>query len=176
MIHLEIFAHRMSSSRVCTATLNTYYCHALCHPGSLWLPRWNLSKHILLPRKTPITATPSSTPETFYCHAKHLLLPRPLPPCKPLLPRQNLSKHISLPRPYHTRKPLLPHHCHTTATPLPHHCHTAATQLPHHTTATGCLNMWFQFQYIGGFLRLKSNSLNKKIIKLSQHRSEENMN
>ena len=35
MIHLEIFAHRMSSSRVCTATLNTYYCHALCNPGSL---------------------------------------------------------------------------------------------------------------------------------------------
>ena len=119
-----------------TATQNTYYCHTLCHTRNLL--------------------------ETFYCHAKHLLLPRPLPPCKPLLPRQNLSKHISLPRPYHTRKPLLPHHCHTTATPLPHHCHTAATQLPHHTTATGCLNMWFQFQYIGGFLRLKSNSLNKK--------------
>ena len=127
------------------------------------------------------------------CTATSFATPKSL-----LLPRQNLSKHISLPRPYHTRKPLLPHHCHTTATPLPHrchtpatplphpchtaatplphHCHTAATQLPHHTTATGCLNMWFQFQYIGGFLRLKSNSLNKKIIKLSQHRSEENMN
>ena len=84
-----------------TATQNTYYCHTLCHTRNLL--------------------------ETFYCHAKHLLLPRPLPPCKPLLPRQNLSKHISLPRPYHTRNPLLPrcslsvpHYCHTTATPLPY--------------------------------------------------------
>jgi hypothetical protein len=139
MIHVEISAHRMSSNRVCTAalfTLESFDCHAKTvqntyHCHTLSLPPWNPFTATLKPFKTPITATPSATLETFYCHApKHLSLPHPatLQAC------YCHAKHLSPPRPV----ALETSYCHTTACQR----HTTATALPQqgHNTATKLRN------------------------------------
>ena len=119
MIHLRILAHRMSRSRVCTATpfatLEAFYCHAktfqntyYCHARNLLLPHRNLSKHISLPRKTPITATP----ETVDCHAKTF---QNTYRCHTPVRLEALYCHAAI------------YQCHATTTPLPHYAHELMT-------------------------------------------------
>ena len=109
----------MSSSRVCTATLNTYYCHALCHPGSL-------DCHAV------------TFQNTYYCHAKHLLLPHPLPHQKPFTATLNTFYCHALCHPAslycHAKTFQNTYHCHAPITLETLYCHVAAYQC--HTTAT----------------------------------------
>lgn len=105
MIHVEISAHRMSSNRVCTATLftlesfdchaktvqNTYHCHTLCRSGNLLLPR----------RETPVTATP--------CHPASVLLPRHLSPPRPVALEASYSIATARPQYCHKIAKLKPH-------------------------------------------------------------------